>query len=418
MNAYFDDEQNANLHLLADKSNRFPLTFNYNGIKTHLESGGFNIIHSKEYEDPGIYVVSVREYSPYWSGNKHNRHVLYELPLYVIRAARLKKIVIVVDNQSEGFPMIYEGCDGFKEMHNAMRNLKLPPMSVIFLNADLKFKDSYDNWLISNTESRMFGHSYALTSIFYFANNPEDSLLKVAMQNNNSKDFNSLNRTARQHRVEHIIELFDRNLFKNGLVSGYYNNNPGSDISLTSIYKGDSKLEFKNKVNNYLKNPLQIDGDWTDRHGPSPDNSSEAIFNHKIFKSSLLSVVTETAMNFPGIFITEKTLKPIVAGHPFMVLGQYKFLDALRKMGYLVDFPGIDQTYDDIENPIDRFNKFHDSLEKWCNYSRKDKLNFCKFSLPLVRHNKNLFNSNNYELDYCVNLKKEAMRCLSYRTEL
>jgi hypothetical protein len=419
MNAYFDDEQNANLHILSDHSlNIFPLTFNHIDIKRQLADAGFNIVHSNTYEEPGIYVVSVREYSPHWSGNNHNRHILYELPLYVIRAARLKKIVIVIDNQSEGFPMQYQGCDGFKEMHDAMRNLKLPPMSVIFLNADLKFKDSYDHWLISNFENRMIGNSYALTSIFYFQNKPEDCLLKVAILNKNSLDFNSLNRSARQHRIEHIVELFDRRLIKKGLVSGYYTNNPNSRNFPNSVYKEDSIEQFKNKIINYLSTPLQIDGDWSDRSGPSPDTDPRTIFNHEIFKNSLLSVVTETAMDFPGIFITEKTLKPIVAGHPFMVLGQYKFLDSLRDMGYKVDFPGIDQSYDDIINPIERFNQFHNSLEKWCKYSRKDKTQFCKSSLELVKHNMKLFNSTRFELDYCVSLKKEAERCLSYRVEL
>jgi hypothetical protein len=96
------------------------------------------------------------------------------------------------------------------------------------------------------------------------------------------------------------------------------------------------------------------------------------------------------------MFITEKTFKPIVAGHPFIILGQYNILKELNRMGYRTDFDGIDQSYDDIIDPIDRFYAAHLSLIKWVNTSRAEKeLNIQK-SLEIIKHNQKNYKKYDY----------------------
>jgi hypothetical protein len=96
------------------------------------------------------------------------------------------------------------------------------------------------------------------------------------------------------------------------------------------------------------------------------------------------------------MFITEKVFKPIVAGHPFIILGQPGILKALRKMGYRTDFHGIDQSYDEIVDPIVRFKYFHLSLEKWIRLSREEKIAAIIKSKGAIEHNFNFFKTKDY----------------------
>ena len=412
LNAYFDNQGHGNLYRLT---NLRSLTFDFVDEK-NLTNSNFKIkITKDDYTFPGIYIVSVKEYSPQWSGKDlsiNSRHVLFEIPLNVINAARHKNVFIVIDNSSEGFPLNYQECDGFRELHTAMNQLKLPPLSVILVTSDRECDISYNEWLITNNENRMISHVYAFTHVHYFVEKiPDQPLIISALNNPEVKNFNSLNRTARNHRVEHIIELYLRELEKNALISGHYRNDSYREI-LKNFYVDMPYSIFCNSVKSVFSSPLIIDGDWSSNTDLTPDKNNETIFNHSIYKNSLLSVVTETLFHSAGNFITEKTMKPIAAGHPFMILGQFGFLKNLNEMGYKTRFYGIDQSYDDIKDPIKRFQVFHQSLEKWCKYSYEEKKNFIEKSLPYIEYNQNLFRSKNYIKDYYDCLYKTVLLIL------
>jgi hypothetical protein len=91
------------------------------------------------------------------------------------------------------------------------------------------------------------------------------------------------------------------------------------------------------------------------------------INNLEIYKNSQLTVVTESHFNqTDGLFITEKTFRPLLVGHPFMILGQKGTLKKLRSWGFQTDFDGLDQSYDDVADDSERFLQFHQSLRNWC----------------------------------------------------
>jgi hypothetical protein len=90
------------------------------------------------------------------------------------------------------------------------------------------------------------------------------------------------------------------------------------------------------------------------------------INNLEIYEQSQLTVVTESHFNQTGgLFITEKTFRPLLVGHPFMVLGQKGTLKKLRSWGFQTDFDGLDQSYDDVIDDSERFLHFHQSLKNW-----------------------------------------------------
>ena len=68
----------------------------------------------------------------------------------------------------------------------------------------------------------------------------------------------------------------------------------------------------------------------------------------KIFDNTCLSLVSETWVS--GNFLTEKTFKPIINSHPFIINGGAGELKTLHSMGYKTFDFIIDESYDDIED--------------------------------------------------------------------
>lgn len=63
-------------------------------------------------------------------------------------------------------------------------------------------------------------------------------------------------------------------------------------------------------------------------------------------KQSLIELVPEGTVEY--FEPTEKIIKPISAGMPFVVVGSHKFLYRLRKIGFKTFAPYIDETYDEV----------------------------------------------------------------------
>lgn len=69
------------------------------------------------------------------------------------------------------------------------------------------------------------------------------------------------------------------------------------------------------------------------------------------------SIVSETNDNDYEVFMTEKIWKPIIAGHVFVVHGNYLYLQKLREMGFKTFSKYFDESYDLERDPDKRIKK-------------------------------------------------------------
>ena len=83
------------------------------------------------------------------------------------------------------------------------------------------------------------------------------------------------------------------------------------------------------------------------------------------YKNFGLDIVTETVFDYPYPFITEKTLRPITSKRPFIVVGAVGTLNLLRKKGFRTFNQILDESYDDIINPSDRFDSVTASIKNF-----------------------------------------------------
>ena len=85
------------------------------------------------------------------------------------------------------------------------------------------------------------------------------------------------------------------------------------------------------------------------------------------YEKTYFELVCETMGAIDGddtFFLTEKTLKPIAVGHPFIILSTKHFLRNLRGLGFKTFGDFIDESYDDCDKVEDKVEIISKNLER------------------------------------------------------
>lgn len=170
-------------------------------------------------------------------------------------------------------------------------------------------------------------------------------------ENDRSKLFTALVRTHKWWRAT-IMADFWRRGWSN---LGYFSYNPyinvGEDEDANPI-EVDRWPGLRTATHEFLAKRFIADRLDPDQH----NDHHLSVPEH--FDDSYLNVVIETHMDVDqsdGVFLTEKTFKPIKNCQPFVIFGARHSLRRLRDLGYRTFDQVIDPSYDDIKNTSDRF---------------------------------------------------------------
>jgi hypothetical protein len=105
------------------------------------------------------------------------------------------------------------------------------------------------------------------------------------------------------------------------------------------------------------------------------------------YESTFISLVTETLIDTSILFMSEKIWKPIVAGHPFILLGNVNTLSYLKEQGYKTFDKWIDESYDlepdhhkKIDMVVKELNKFKTKSIDELKEIRKEMYEVCLFN--------------------------------------
>jgi hypothetical protein len=96
------------------------------------------------------------------------------------------------------------------------------------------------------------------------------------------------------------------------------------------------------------------------------------------------SLVSETVFNYPHSFRTEKTAKPIVMGHPFIVAANPGFYRDLHQLGFQTFGQLIDESFDSIDNDSDRLARIVATVGDLCS---ADMLQFTRAAESICKYN-------------------------------
>lgn len=108
----------------------------------------------------------------------------------------------------------------------------------------------------------------------------------------------------------------------------------------------------------------------------------------QIYNQSYYSIVAETTTYDSYNHYTEKVAKPILARRPFVVFAGRNYLKNLKKLGFQTFDTVIDESYDDVENPEQRWARAWEQVEV---LSKQDPRGVYRALQPALEHNKQHF---------------------------
>lgn len=159
------------------------------------------------------------------------------------------------------------------------------------------------------------------------------------------------------------------------------------------LYYLDHDYHMPDQICNYVLDPdfQGVDSIELDHFENIPINNSN--WRHPAYIDCLWNCTNESVYNdfcqidlelykLPYPYFTEKTWKPLLAGRPFMPVGQSKSLVALQKLG--LRFMNVALEIDNVEYEFDRIIKIYDTIDLINKHSIDDLFDQ---SLDTVRHN-------------------------------
>lgn len=130
-----------------------------------------------------------------------------------------------------------------------------------------------------------------------------------------------------------------------------------------------------------------------------------AEFNFKDYESTDIEVVLETLFDDDRLHLTEKSLRPIACGQPFMLAATHGSLEYLRSYGFKTFGHIWDERYDLEEDPYYRLTMIADTMKQIANWDPQKRENKMAQARAIAEYNKNHFFSKNFLNQIITELK-------------
>jgi hypothetical protein len=299
---------------------------------------------------------------------------------------------IVIDFSIEAFMYDHQ----LSAMHTYFRDhAHIPANKVIYITGTGNYEEIYSDYCARhNVQERFkildhFPCTQNLATDAFFNHHPEPEYCTNIMP---EKTFLSFNRRPRQHRIILAMLFNKRGLLDNSLFS--------LPLELFGISTIDSinyqmlkphGLDKHDVDSLFSQMPLTIDGAQPHLNEMVYDGNMDM---HKYYEKTLVSVCTETSFHSNIMAITEKVIKPIKYKHPFVLLGARGILAKLKSFGYRTFDAWWDESYDDIEDHVERLEKIVEVCEYINSWDEQKIMNFKQEVKEILDHNYSVFIGN------------------------
>ncbi|CAB4128857.1 hypothetical protein UFOVP112_90 [uncultured Caudovirales phage] len=218
------------------------------------------------------------------------------------------------------------------------------------------------------------------------------------------KHFISLNHRAMWYRQELLYyfykhNILDKSYFSYHFVSRFMNAGRPNNDSFQNNYTGNRELFDEEDTIIGADRYTDVNKDsifnllpYRNFQEPYVDNYSKFETIQDFYNRSAVVVDSET---FSDSFldynagITEKTLKPLIFGNPFLLYAGRGTLQLLQEMGFETYSSIIDESYDDIENPQKRFEFILEETLRLSKMDLKEMALMIKSIEKQAEHNQN-----------------------------
>lgn len=199
---------------------------------------------------------------------------------------------------------------------------------------DVNYTLLYYSWELNDFQNRITNRNNVYHHLNY---------IDVPNQYNPSYDFLCLAGRSKPWRNVFIDRLQCKIDVSNSLTS-YFGKNLGH-VDLLDI-----DVKYSRDQNNFEK----------EFYSPNKDFRYSYVLSYftkpDLFSKTKFSIVVETEAENNEYHITEKTLKCLITGHPFVVIGTYNYLKFLRGLGFRTWADEFSENYDNILSLHDRID--------------------------------------------------------------
>lgn len=210
------------------------------------------------------------------------------------------------------------------------------------------------------------------------------------------KDFICLNRRVKKHKFLFLRELYNKNLLKDTNWT-YVSNYVDRELFNEGTFTKDVGISFDNFKSIQLKEDVY--------YGQELDYKDEFLYtiNPKWYFESKVNLVVET-FNHNPCHITEKVIKPIYLGIPFVVYSSKNYLNKLKTFGFK-DYTDVIGEY----NPNSINSVIEAGIRLKQMYNAENVISISNYNKSIIQnksHLNNILNNTFYkQLNTIVNLK-------------
>ena len=306
--------------------------------------------------------------------------------------------LMVLDNKEGSYYFDYKFFESFQRFHIEL-GLK-SNTQIVFVTNTCNVQNMYDKFL-AKTNSQSFMRVKAIPFLIY---DPGQTIKDYFQQTNNtsniiidkeieysvptddevndtkrSKYYLFLNRnSSRLHRPKLLLQFIKNNIFDKGI---------------TSLLHSDEFDKFAEQSGNeeyrdLIKSKYPFVADYED---PYLVSDMHNFFTKKeMWMDTYFSVVSETSADDRWCFITEKTVRPMIYLHPFIVWGNPGTLQVLKELGFETFPEFFDERYDNITNSDIRMKMILNNVKRLCELPIEEIHSLYQSVIPKLIHNRNL----------------------------
>lgn len=310
------------------------------------------------------------------------------IPEHVRNDIRSGKVILALANNLEGFTSIVDTIYQVAiELDLPEENITLFTGNKSILNTVTKVATTYNKKNIKCIWVRYSEYTVRIQTILAKLDSRKTSSVF-------SKKFLNFNRRWRPHRPAFVGLLFSKRLLDLGYVSlaefeGFNWGNTWDDV-----LRLNNDSEVKNLLQAHETQIKSLPDLFIDRN--ILDDTCIQIENSisKYYSETYFSIVSETYFyDSPelenGIFLSEKTFKPMIYKHPFIIIGPPYLIATLKELGYKSFSPFIKEDYDSETNHSKRLLMILNEVERLCKLGGDELVKFIEGCKSICEYNQN-----------------------------
>lgn len=125
-------------------------------------------------------------------------------------------------------------------------------------------------------------------------------------------------------------------------------------------------------------------------------SSSSADYCKEDYTATEFEIVLETLFDDDRLHLTEKILRPIAVGQPFLLAATHGSLEYLRSYGFKTFSDVVDESYDTIVDPLLRLHAIANSMKEITNWTSSERKEKILLANKIAAYNRQHFFSHNF----------------------